>query len=125
MITEKERQILENHIYNIAKKILKENINLLVEDEEKDDSKKSKDSSNNNIKEKRRRVVIKWLKDPIVDNAPIMKQLWNPNSDEEDSKRSYFYKCRDGELNDNGVPYQFSDEEITTLYKIKSQGSIN
>ena len=47
-----------------------------------------------------------------------MRELWKPSKDEEDGARSYFYKCRDGELNDSGVPYEFSDSEINRLYQI-------
>ena len=121
MLNTYERKLVENHIYNIVRKVLIENKNIL---EELDDSKEYKyeeKKEEKDSKDIKRKAVIKWLKDPIVDNAPIMKALWNPSSDEEDSKRSYFYKCRDGELNDNGIPYQFSDDEITTLYKIKNQ----
>lgn len=123
MLTENEKKILETYIYNMTKKILNENKNLIVE-YEKEREKNDTNKSDNNIINRRRRIVTKWLKDPIVDNAPIMKQLWNPTKDEEDSKRSYFYKCRDGELNDNGVPYQFSDAEINSLYKIKNNGTV-
>lgn len=124
MLTENEKKILETYIYNIAKKFLNENKNFIVEYEKEKEKNEPNETNNDNVNNKRRRIVIKWLKDPIVDNAPIMKQLWNPTKDEEDSKRSYFYKCRDGELNDNGVPYQFSDSEINTLYKIKNNGTV-
>lgn len=122
MLTEKEKNLLETYIYNVAKKFLNENRNLIAEYEKEEDD--NDNDENSEVNSKRRRIVIKWLKDPIVDNAPIMKQLWNPTKEEEDSKRSYFYKCRDGELNDNGVPYQFSDSEINSLYKIKNNGTV-
>ena len=69
----------------------------------------------------KRTVVLKWLKDPALNCAQIMRELWHPgDKEDEDAKRSYFYKCRDGELNDSGQPYSFTDEDITSLYKIKS-----
>lgn len=71
----------------------------------------------------KRALVLGWLKDPSVNCAEIMRQLWNPDPHEEDAARSYFYKCRDGKLNDSGVPYKFSDKEINELYKIKSENS--
>lgn len=68
----------------------------------------------------RRARVIAWLNDPSVNCAEIMRKLWKPNPKKEDSARSYFYKCRDGKLNDSGVPYSFSDKEINKLYAIKN-----
>lgn len=69
----------------------------------------------------KRKVVINWLKDPATNCAEIMRKLWHPTDDEEDAKRSYFYKCRDGKKNEAGVPYSFSDKEINKLYSIKGK----
>ena len=74
----------------------------------------------------KRAIVIKWLKDPnnAVNCAEIMRQLWNPSPEDEDTKRGEFYKKRDGAINkDSGARYSFSDEEINTLYRIKSNRS--
>lgn len=79
-----------------------------------------------NGKTTKRAIVIKWLKDPnnAVNGAEIMRQLWNPSPEEEDTKRDEFYKKRDGAINkDSGARYSFSDEEINTLYRIKSNRS--
>lgn len=70
--------------------------------------------------ESRRARVIQWLKDDTVNCAEIMRKLWHPSKRKEDAARSYFYKCRDGELNDTGVPYSFSDADINRLYSIKN-----
>lgn len=70
--------------------------------------------------ESRRARVIQWLKDDTVNCAEIMRKLWRPSKRKEDAARSYFYKCRDGELNDTGVPYSFSDADINRLYSIKN-----
>ena len=70
--------------------------------------------------ESRRARVIQWLKDDTVNCAEIMRKLWRPTKRKEDAARSYFYKCRDGELNDTGVPYSFSDADINRLYSIKN-----
>lgn len=70
--------------------------------------------------ESKRARVIQWLKDDTVNCAEIMRKLWRPSKRKEDAARSYFYKCRDGELNDTGVPYSFSDADITRLYSIKN-----
>ena len=86
-----------------------------------DNKKVSKDSKKGGDKMATRRArVIKWLKDPSVNCAEIMRKLWKPSKREEDAARSYFYKCRDGELNDSGVPYSFSDKDINRLYSIKN-----
>lgn len=71
----------------------------------------------------KRAIVIHWLKDPknAVNCAEIMRQLWNPSPEEEDTKRGEFYKKRDGAINkDSGARYSFTDEEINALYRIKS-----
>ena len=71
----------------------------------------------------KRAIVIKWLKNDknAVNCAEIMRQLWHPSPEDEDTKRGEFYKKRDGAINkDTGARYYFTDEEINTLYRIKS-----
>lgn len=69
----------------------------------------------------KRSIVIRWLRDPSVNCAEIMRLLWHPEPEDEDTKRGEFYKKRDGAINkDSGARYSFSDEEINSLYKIKS-----
>lgn len=88
----------------------------------KSDNKKNNDEGERNAKNTkaatRRARVVKWLQDPTVNCAEIMRKLWHPIKKKEDSARSYFYKCRDGELNDSGVAYSFSDKDINKLYAI-------
>lgn len=119
MLTKEERNLLEKHIYNIVKNAINENLSLIAEDENN-----KKNTSNLTDNNKRRKIILKWLNNPALNQTAIMKQLWRPDKDEEDSKRSLFFKKLHGELNDNGIPYQFSDEEVTQLFKIKSQGAI-
>ncbi len=114
-----EKKIFENYIYNLCKNAYK-NIN---EDRYSQGEKNDNDKSNKETKNKRR-IVTNWLKKNTINNAAVMKALWHPTKQDEDAKRSYFYKCRDGELNDDGTPYQFSDDDITTLYRIKSSGEM-
>lgn len=57
-----------------------------------------------------------------LDVAPYAYALW-PDKDE-DSARSYFYKCLKGEKNDSGVPYEFDDAEINRLYSMLSNNSM-
>jgi hypothetical protein len=84
--------------------------------DKKERQKKSKNSKN----AARRARVIKWLKDPSVNCAEIMRKLWKPSKKKEDAARSFFYKCRDGALNDSGVAYSFSEGDINRLYAIKN-----
>jgi hypothetical protein len=84
--------------------------------EKRERQKKSKNSKN----AARRARVIKWLKDPSVNCAEIMRKLWKPTKKKEDAARSFFYKCRDGALNDSGVAYSFSEGDINRLYAIKN-----
>lgn len=91
-----------------------------------DDKSKSKDSKEERRNKKntkaagRRARVIQWLKDPSVNCAEIMRKLWKPSKKKEDAARSFFYKCRDGALNDSGAAYSFSDGDINRLYAIKN-----
>ena len=79
-------------------------------------NKKDEDFRDNRKKENKiadaaskRARVIQWLKDDSVNCAEIMRKLWKPSKKKEDAARSFFYKCRDGALNDSGVAYSFSD----------------
>lgn len=77
-----------------------------------------KDSRNKGKKDfatKRKRVISR-LKSDKVDVAQYAYSLW-PDKDE-DSARSYFYKCLDGKKNDAGDVYNFSDDEINRLYSL-------
>lgn len=86
-----------------------------------DDEKKRQHKNKKNSKAATRRArVIQWLKDPSVNCAEIMRKLWKPSKKKEDAARSFFYKCRDGALNDSGVAYSFSDGDINRLYAIKN-----
>ena len=113
-----DRQIIQEAINRLTETV----INEFMLDEKKKKKKKSKKSASNKDSKAatRRARVIRWLKDPSVNCAEIIRQLWKPTEKEEDAARSYFYKCRDGELNDSGVPYSFSDKEINILYSIKN-----
>ena len=84
---------------------------------------KTKPKTERQARQTKRAIVIQWLKDPknAVNGAEIMRQLWHPSPEEEDTKRGEFYKKRDGAINqDSGARYSFSDEEINALYRIKS-----
>lgn len=146
-MTEKERKMLQEHIDMIIENFIDEEF--LAEKSKKDNkprhstkwekkagrqdkrkpktkSKKDKSSDEKDKNEKntkiagRRARVIQWLKDPSVNCAEIMRKLWRPSKKKEDAARSFFYKCRDGALNDSGVAYSFSNSDINRLYAIKN-----
>ena len=82
---------------------------------------KQNPKTNKERRQSKRATVIRWLRDPSVNCAEIMRLLWDPAPEDEDTKRGEFYKKRDGAINkDSGARYSFSDEEINSLYKIKS-----
>lgn len=143
-MTEKDRKLLQEHINMLVENFIEEEF--LTEKGKKkntyhhstkwekkagkqdkrknsknDDEKKRQHKNKKNSKAATRRArVIQWLKDPSVNCAEIMRKLWKPSKKKEDAARSFFYKCRDGALNDSGVAYSFSDSDINRLYAIKN-----
>lgn len=84
------------------------------------------ENKNNKERTTKRAIVINWLRSPknAVNCAEIMRQLWHPSPEEEDTKRGEFYKKRDGAINkESGARYSFTDAEINQLYRIKSNRS--
>ena len=79
-------------------------------------------SQSNQGDETKRRAVISFLTKPECDAAQYAYKLW-PDKDK-DSCRSYFYKCLNGELDDNGNRYDFSSSEINDLHSMISNNSI-
>ena len=88
----------------------------MYEKEEKKDDDSSKEKGENQASAKRRERVISRLKSDGVDVAQYAYRLW-PDKDE-DSARSYFYKCLDGKTNDTGDVYKFTSDEINRLYSM-------
>lgn len=74
--------------------------------------------------DKKRREVMSWLKDPKTNLAEVGRELWGikQGSDEDDAKRSLFSKKLHHKLNDDGYPYDFTDDEVNTLYGILQKG---
>lgn len=73
----------------------------------------NKDASHN-----KRMKVIQALQAPEADLAQYAYQLW-PDKDK-DSCRSYFYKCLNGEKDDNGKAYEFTPDDVNKLYSMIS-----
>jgi hypothetical protein len=115
-MTLKEEKILKNTIKQMVRESIFDFINggmseKKSEDSEKKEKKHSKEESK--ISEKRKKRIIHALKDKTVDVAQYAYRLW-PDKDE-DSARSYFYKCLDGKTNDSGDVYTFTDDEFVQL----------
>lgn len=118
-MTDKDDKILMESIKRAVRESIFDIVNgadMYEKKSESEKEKKSKDSEDKkNIKAtKLRKRVIRALKNEKVDVAQYAYALWPEK--EEDSARSYFYKCLDGKLNDDGDPYSFSDEEIIRLH---------
>ena len=94
----------------------------MYEKEEKKDDDSSKEKGENKASAKRRERVISRLKSDGVDVAQYAYRLW-PDKDE-DSARSYFYKCLDGKTNDTGDIYKFTSDEINRLYSMLSNDEL-
>ena len=94
----------------------------MYEKEEKKDDDSSKEKGENKASAKRRERVISRLKSDGVDVAQYAYRLW-PDKDE-DSARSYFYKCLDGKTNDTGDVYKFTSDEINRLYSMLSNDEL-
>ena len=85
---------------------------------------KRKDSSTEDpgTRSKLKRRIIQYLKDEKTDIAPYAYELW-PDKDE-DSARSYFYRCLDNKTNDEGDVYSFSDDEFNRLHSMITDRSM-
>ena len=94
----------------------------IYEKEEKKDDDSSKEKEGNKASAKRRERVISRLKSDGVDVAQYAYRLW-PDKDE-DSARSYFYKCLDSKTNDTGDVYKFTSDEINRLYSMLSNDEL-
>lgn len=94
----------------------------MYEKEEKKDDDSSKEKGENQASAKKRERVISRLKSDGVDVAQYAYRLW-PDKDE-NSARSYFYKCLDSKTNDTGDVYKFTSDEINRLYSMLSNDEL-
>jgi hypothetical protein len=102
-----ELVLLESIIKDITYKLLED------KDKDKKDKKYKKDAII-----KKSKQVKNMLKDPKINHAEIMRQLWHPKANEEDTYRSLFSKKLRGVPNDDGTPYHFTPDEIIKIYAI-------
>lgn len=123
-MTLQEEKMLKNTIKQMVRESIFDFINGGMYEKKSEDSDKKEKSDNkkeksdnkeeeSKISSKRKRRIIHALKDKTVDVAQYAYRLW-PDKDE-DSARSYFYKCLDGKTNDSGDIYSFTDDEYVQL----------
>lgn len=120
---------LNNHIRRLIRESLWEESDDDFDDEDDDLSKDKKEKKKDSRKSgRKRKEVMDWLlasEDDTttsfsLNHADIMRKLWHPEDDaEEDELRSLFSKKLHHKENDNGSIYDFTDEEINSLYNIK------
>lgn len=68
---------------------------------------------------KKKAKVLDALDDPMTNDAELMRQLWHPETkDQEDAMRSEFSKKARETTNDNGSTYHFDSDEIVQLYNM-------
>lgn len=116
-------QILREHI----DKLVRESVNMLTEkshsidkrlEKKTNKAKKSEPGKGGNIAKKKAKV-LDALDNPMTNDAELMRQLWHPETkDEEDAMRSEFSKKARETTNDNGSRYHFDDNEIVQLYNM-------
>jgi hypothetical protein len=75
---------------------------------------KSEKKDSEDLKAKHKRVEA-LLSNNVFNHAGVIEKLWG---DSEASNRSLFRKKLHRELNDNGVPYEFDDKELSKILNI-------
>lgn len=116
-------QILREHI----DKLVLESVSMLTEKSHNVDkhlekkakkTKKGEPGKGGSIAKKKAKV-LDALDNPMTNDAELMRQLWHPETkDEEDAMRSEFSKKARETTNDNGSRYHFDDNEIVQLYNM-------
>lgn len=115
---------MKNNTENTVKRLLnefkgghsfgKDALSNLVQGNEDPESKRKKTGDTSDLKAKHARVES-LLDNDIFNHAGIVKELWgNKNA----SNRSLFRKKLHRELNDNDVPYEFDDKELSKIVTI-------
>lgn len=124
MLTENQRERLVKKIMGLVRESIAENgyfENFFPEKKEKKEKEEHGDGENSKASteelEERRALVLKWLDSAQELHSVLAYELW-PDKDE-DSARSEFSKKYRGH-DDEGKPYHFDDDEINTLYNMRS-----
>jgi hypothetical protein len=117
MLTDRQMMILENEIYEIAKRYL-------TEKKGREFKSGAKTKNKNRYKDlglksgTKRNTIRKEIDDPTVNKAAIAYELYNSGEGDKDGDRSLFYKKLHQRDNDNGSNYDFTDAEINKIASI-------
>lgn len=116
MLTDKQKKILEEKIYEIVK-------NRINEWGEKSSGGKGKQREKDLglVSKTKKNTVLNKLDDETVNKAAVAYKTYGAEDSSDDDKaaaRSLFYKKLHNKKNDNGVPYEFSPEEINDIASI-------
>ena len=132
-LTEKQKTILENKIYNLIKESFNENSfleNGYFENSFPENSfmeKKHEHSEDGEEDSEKRLLVMKWLDSEQDKHSVLAYELW-PDKDK-DQARSDFSKNWRGEDGTEHKKYSFTPEEINKLYNLRNdyikKGSLN
>ena len=124
MLTRKQKRILENKIYNVLKKGLREQKERMTRDQIVEMHMFNMIHENKDKVSQRLRQVTAWLKDPSVDKAQVAYKMFGVSLEGEDDNekknaRGLFMK----KLNNEPLPsgsgtYEFTEEETNTLFDI-------
>lgn len=109
-----DRKLLEAHLRSIISKAINEASNSNDGVLKHKDNKPKKHHTDTNSD----KLLRQMLQDPKYTDAELMRQLWHPEKEQEDAKRSEFSKKVRGAKDDAGVPYHFTEDEKTKLFKI-------
>jgi hypothetical protein len=109
-----DRMVLES-VMTLTEK--NHNVDKKIEKKAKSAKGDKKTKSGNLAKKKAK--VLDALDDPMTNDAELMRQLWHPETkDQEDAMRSEFSKKARETTNDNGSTYHFDNDEIVQLYNM-------
>lgn len=109
-----DRMVLES-VMTLTEK--NHNVDKKIEKKAKNTKGDKKTKSGNLSKKKAK--VLDALDDPMTNDAELMRQLWHPETkDQEDAMRSEFSKKARETTNDNGSTYHFDNDEIVQLYNM-------
>ena len=109
-----DRMVLES-VMTLTEK--NHNVDKKIEKKAKNAKGDKKTKSGNLAKKKAK--VLDALDDPMTNDAELMRQLWHPETkDQEDAMRSEFSKKAREATNDNGSTYHFDNDEIVQLYNM-------
>lgn len=117
MLTKRQKQLLENHIYNLIKESIFENgfdENYFFEkgDSESVHDEDSKDDTNG-----KEAIVYKWL-DSAQELHSVLAYKLYPNLSRGGARSEFSKKYRGKD--DEGKPYKFDEVEINKLYNMRS-----